>query len=85
MSSLIFASCRDCPSYLASAETVRDLFLPAETSVHEKRLPAETLGRKLNHTGSLCRKLFPKHAEVKYDGQSLQDAKIGEYDSITVT
>ena len=24
-------------------------------------LPAETLGRKLNHTDSLCRKLFSKH------------------------
>ena len=41
-SPLIFASCRDCPSYLASAETVRDLLLPAETTVHEKWLPAET-------------------------------------------
>ena len=70
-SPLIFASCRDCPSYLASAETVRDLLLPAETTVHEKwlpietvrviLLPAETLGRKLDHTDSLCRKLFPKH------------------------
>ena len=71
MSPLIFASCRDCPSYLASPETVHDLLLPAETTVHEKRLPAETvhvillptetLGRKLNHTESLCRKLFFKH------------------------
>ena len=33
MSPLIFASCRDCPSYLASAETVRNLLLPAETVV----------------------------------------------------
>ena len=24
-------------------------------------LPAETLGRKLNHTDSLCRKLFSEH------------------------
>ena len=29
----IFASSRDCPSYLASTETVRDLLLPAETVV----------------------------------------------------
>ena len=53
-------------SYLASAETVRDLLLPAETTILEKWLPAETvrvillpaesLGRKLNHTDSLCRK-----------------------------
>ena len=66
-----FRSCRDCPSYLASAETVRDLFLPAETTVHKKwlpaetvcviLLPAETLGRKLNHTDSLCRKLLTEH------------------------
>ena len=68
---LIFASCRDCPSYLASAKTVRDLLPPAKTNVHEKWLPAETvrvilipaetLGRKQNHTDSLCRKLFTKH------------------------
>ena len=67
MSPLIFAYCRDCPSYLASAETVRDLLLPAETTVHEKLLPAgtvcvitlpvETLGSKQNHTDSLYRKL----------------------------
>ena len=98
-SPLIFASYRDCPSYLASAETVRDLLLPAETTVHEKwlpadtvhviLLPAETFGRRLNHTDSLCRKLFIKYngldrkqdiatvsAEAKYDGQSLQEAKI---------
>ena len=71
MSPLIFASCSDCPSYLASAETVRDLLLPAKTTVHEKwlpaetvcviLLPAETLRRKLNHTDSLCQKLFIKH------------------------
>ena len=83
--------CRDCPSYLAFAETVCDLLLPAETTFHEKWLPAETvcvillhaetLGRKLNHRDSLCRKLFTKHnslgrkqeitevsAEAKYDG-----------------
>ena len=67
----MFASCSECPSYLASAETVRVLLLPAETTVHERRLPAETvrvillsaesLDRKQNHTDSLCRKLFTKH------------------------
>ena len=56
---------------MASTENVRDLLLPAETTVHEKwlpaktvrviLLPAETLGGKLNHTDSLCRKLFTKH------------------------
>ena len=40
---LIFASCRDCLSYLASAETVLDLLLPAETTVHKNWLPAETV------------------------------------------
>ena len=58
-------------SYLTSAITVRDLLLPAETTVHEKWLPAETvhvillpaesLSRKLNQKNSLCRKQFPKH------------------------
>ena len=57
--------------FLASSETVRDLLLPAETTVHEKWLPAETvrvillpvetIGRKLKQTDSLCRKLFTKH------------------------
>ena len=35
MSPLIFASCRDCPSCLASAETVFDLLFPAETTIHK--------------------------------------------------
>ena len=52
----MYSSCRDCPSYLASAETVRDFMLPADTVVLGKKLPAETLGRKQNHTDSLCRK-----------------------------
>ena len=56
---------------MASAQTVSDLLLPAEATIHEKwlpaetvcvnLLPAETLGRKQNHTDSLCRKLFTKH------------------------
>ena len=71
---LIFASCRDCPSYLASAETVHDLLHPAKTTVQEKwlpaetvsviLLPAETLGRKLNHMDSLCRKVFSKYNSI---------------------
>ena len=58
------------PSYMASAETVRDLF-PAETTVHENwlpaetvrviLLPAETLGRKLNR---LRRKPFTKYISL---------------------
>ena len=31
-----FRSYRDCPSYLASANTVCDLLLPSKTSVREK-------------------------------------------------
>ena len=68
MSPPIFASCRDCPSYLAFAETVRDLLLPAESFIHDKLLPvetarvillpAETLGRKQNHANCLCNKPF---------------------------
>ena len=55
-------------------------------------LPAETLGRKLKHTDSLCRKLVTEHnslgrkqeiptvsAEAKYDGQSLQEAKLAAW------
>ena len=61
MSPLIFASCRDCPPYLASAETVRDLLLPAETTVHEKWLPAETVRVIQLPAESLCRKLFTKY------------------------
>ena len=71
MSPLILDSCRDYSPYLASAETLCDLLLPTVTTVHEKWLPAETvcvilfpadtLGRKLNHMDSLCRKLFTKH------------------------
>ena len=39
----VFASCRDCPSYLVFADTVRDLLLPAEATVREKWLPAESV------------------------------------------
>ena len=35
-----FASCRVCPSYSGSIETVGDLFLPRMTTVPEKWLPA---------------------------------------------
>ena len=71
MSPVIFASCRDCPTYLASAETVCDLLLPAETTFHEKWLPAgtvETLGRKLNHRQSLQEAIHRTH-------QSRQEAR----------
>ena len=68
MSPLIFASCRDCLSYLASAETVR-----ASCRGYRRRKMASgrdcpcdsascrDLGRKLNHTDNLGRKLFTKH------------------------
>ena len=62
MSLLIFTSCRDCPSYLASAETVPDLLLLADTTVHEKWLPAETVHVILLPAKTLSRK--QNHAEV---------------------
>ena len=65
MSPLIFSSCRDCPSYLASPVTVPDLLLPAETTVHEKWLSAETV-----HS-AFCRN---SRQEAKSHGQSLQEA-----------
>ncbi|MEW8548154.1 MAG: hypothetical protein AB2693_32020 [Candidatus Thiodiazotropha sp.] len=53
---------------MASTETVCDLLLPAETFVHVKWLPAETLfvillpaeilGKKQTHADRLCRKPF---------------------------
>ena len=38
-----FASYPDCPSFLVSAETVRDILLPAEITVHDIWLPVETV------------------------------------------
>ena len=67
MSPLIFASCRDCPSILASAEIFRDLLLPAETTVHEKWLQAETVRVILLPAETLVQ-------EVESHGQSLQEA-----------
>ena len=74
-------------SYLVSAETVRDLLLSAETTVHEKRLPAETVraitwtvsaGSYLSSTtvsiGS--KRSRTVSAEAKYDGQSQHVTKI---------
>ena len=62
-SPLSFALCRDCLPYSASAKTIHDLLLPAETTIQDKwlpaetvcviLLPAETLGRKQNHTVSI--------------------------------
>ena len=76
--------CRDCPSYLASAETVRDLLLPVETTGHKKWLPAETVceitrtvsaGIYLPRTVSAgSKRSRTVSAEAKYDGQSLQEA-----------
>ena len=64
---VIYTFCRDCPSYLASTKTVCDLLLPAETAVHDKWLPAE----------SVPMTLLPAEVKVQYDGQSWQEAKIG--------
>ena len=61
-----FASCIDCPSYLASAKTVCDLLLPAETTIHEKWLPAETVHVILLPAES--------RQEAESHGQSLQES-----------
>ena len=61
---LIFTSCRDSPSYLASTETVCDLLLPVETTVHKKWLSAETV----------CVVLLPAETLAKSHGQLLQEA-----------
>ena len=57
-------------------------------TVHVILLPAETLGAKLNHAESLQEAIYQAQqsrqeardrelsAEAKYDGQSLQEAKI---------
>ena len=66
MDPLIFASCRACLSYFASAETVRDLLLPAETIVHETWLSADCLCDSAS-----CR---DSQQEAKSHGQSLQKA-----------
>ena len=55
------------------------------------QLPAESLGRKLNHMNSLCRKPFfvdgslgrkqeitDISAEAKYDAQSRQEGKLAD-------
>ena len=44
---------------LLPAETICVILLPAETRQEAKS--HGSLGRKLNHTDSLCRKLFSKH------------------------
>ena len=59
----MFTSCRGCPSYVASSETVREPLLRTETVVRDQRLPAKTVrvivfpagrpGRKQNHADSL--------------------------------
>lgn len=42
-----FAFSRDCPLYLASMETVCNCLLPAESAVHNKWLPTETVSVSL--------------------------------------
>ena len=56
----IFIASSFSAALLSAETTVHEKWLPAET-VRVILLPAETLGRKLNHTDSLCRKLFTKH------------------------
>ena len=75
------ASCRDCPSYLTSAETAHDLLFPPKTTVHEKWLPAETvsvillpaerLGRKLI-TGTVSARSYLPSTTVSAGSKRLQ-------------
>ena len=55
-----------CPSYLACAETVDNLLLPAETVVHNKWLPAESI--------SMIPFLLKRLVRNKSHGQSQQEA-----------
>ena len=64
MSPLIYASCRDCPTYFASAETVRDLLLPAETVVIDSY-------RDCTRDLASCRE---SRQEAESHGQSIQEA-----------
>ena len=66
MSLLIHTSSRDCTSYLASAEIVCDLLLPAKTTVLEIWLPAEIVRVILLPAES--------RQEAISHGQSLQEA-----------
>ena len=62
----IIASYRDCPSYLASAETVRDLLLPVESILHDKWLPVESV-RVIPHPAET-------RSEERSRGQSRQES-----------
>ena len=68
----VFPSCRDCPSYLVSAETVWDLLLLAETAVPDKRLSAETIHVSLLPAETLSRKLLRLSAgsRIKWTAES---------------
>ena len=59
--SITFGFHQDSPWSLASCRDYRPRKMASCEAVHVILLPAETLGRKLNHTDSLCRKLFAKH------------------------
>ena len=87
----VFASCRDWPSYLALTGTARDLLLPAETGVHDKWLPVETVRVKQTHATVSARTcyLFSRtvvfgenkrsrtiSVEAKYDRQEAKNGKL---------
>ena len=68
---------------LSFTETVRAILLPAETTVHEKWLPTETVRVILHPAETLSttvsagsKRSGTVSTEAKYDGQSLQEAKI---------
>ena len=72
----VFVSCQDSLSYLASAETVSDLLLPAETGVRGKRLSAGShFLRTVVMEGT--KRLPIVSEEAKYDRQPPQEEKTG--------
>ena len=74
MKLLILASCRDCPSYLASTDTVRELLVSAETTVHKKTASCTDCP----YDSAFCR---DSRQEAKSHGQSLQEAIYQEQQS----
>ena len=72
MSPPIYASCTDCPSYLASAKPVRDLLLPAETVVLGKCCAWEIVS--WGDCPCDLASCWKSWQEAESHGQSLQEA-----------
>ena len=84
MSPPVYASYRDCLSYLAPAETVRDLLLAAErVSAGGRITRTVSAGSHFSWTivSAGSKRSRTVSTEAKYDGQSLQEAKISGLDN----